>query len=228
MKRIRNLVVLFLTAALLSISAAAANTTPSIEQKSAPSVAVQTSSGAAVSASDITVTGLGSTASASAEVREVLTAAKADLTSKPLTTLVADFANTWKDATGGAPVENAVVANIFDVTITPEAAAAFANNGTMDLTFAVADITAADKVVVLHKVGNDWKVEPSRRGANGEIIVTVSSLSPFAIVVDNGAAPADDGTKSPQTGVSTAAVVLCSVSFAGAGAAFVAKSRRDD
>ncbi|MCI8389054.1 MAG: hypothetical protein HFE63_11405 [Clostridiales bacterium] len=228
MKRIRNFVTLYLTAALLSVSAAAATTVPSIENKNVPTVTANDAAGNALDDGSLLVVSLNDTSESTVQIREALNVALTELRGNELTNLVPGFADSWAAATSGAPLENAVISHVFDVSVVGNADTVFAN-GAIDVTLKASDITADDSVVLIHKTSDGWKVEPSRRGADGEIIVTVSSLSPFAIVVDNGAAPAVDGdTKSPQTGVSTAAIVLASVSFAGAGAAFVVKSRRDD
>ena len=61
---------------------------------------------------------------------------------------------------------------------------------------------------------------------DGTIVLTVDSLSPFAIVVDNGAPPASTGKVSPKTGVSEMNYVAYVITFVVLGSAAVAFSKK--
>lgn len=133
-------------------------------------------------------------------IYENLTNAKEQLRSNSIETLLPDFASIWSDVTGGAPVENAVVSHIFDVYTTYE----IADDQTITFILANPGISLDTSIVVLHNYeANLWEAADFTRDEAGNIIVTVDSLSPFAIIVDNGAAPSTgtDAPHSPQTGV---------------------------
>ena len=143
-----------------------------------------------------------------------LTTAKEQLRTSSIETLLPDFATIWSDVTGGAPVENAVVSHIFDVYTTYE----ISESETITFMLANPGIALDTSILVLHNYeANLWEAVDFTRDEAGNIIVTVDSLSPFAIIVDNGAAPSTgtDAPHSPQTGVvDVLPVVGCAIILA--------------
>jgi len=237
MKALRILSTFLIAVILLSASVAAADFTPSVEVKPAPEVVTVTDdagnpAAGVITAEDgtvsyITVEDIAVTAKADASdtVLEVIEAAADELAATELSDLIPDFADAWADVTGGAPVENAVVADVFDISADVEIPA----GGKLTITLAPQGITEDDIIIVLHKVGDTWKVEPHTRDGKGNIVTTVTSLSPFAIVKDSAAAPAADAEdpRSPQTSEPTIApvAVLCIVAVLST-AFFVRASKR--
>lgn len=147
-------------------------------------------------------------------IYENLTNTKEQLRSNSIETLLPDFASIWSDVTGGAPVENAVVSHIFDVYTTYE----IADDQTITFILENPGISLDTSIIVLHNYeANLWEAADFTRDEAGNIIVTVDSLSPFAIIVDNGAAPSTgtDAPHSPQTGVvDVLPVVGCAIILA--------------
>ena len=211
MKATRILSAIVSAVCILCVSAAAADFVPSVEAKNAPEVVymVDASGNPAagrITAADGTVSYMDTAAititaktdtEADAAVLKTIGTAMEELTEKALPELIADFAAVWADVTEGAPVENAVVATVFDISSDVE----IPEGGELTITLSPKDIAAEDFIVVLHKVRDTWKVEPHTRDGKGNIIITVSSLSPFAIVKDSAAAPVkgSDAPRSPQT-----------------------------
>jgi len=227
MKALRAITAIVLATLLLSISVTAADFTPIVEFKAAPKVITVTDAEgnpAAGTITDaegnvsyipvesITITASADLETAPEEVKAIIDDAKTALTETALTELVPEFETAWTEVTGGAPVENAVVSYVFDISSEVE----IPEGSALTLTIAPQDVTAEDMIVVLHKVGDNWIVEPHTFDENGNIVITVTSLSPFAIVKDSAAAPASaaDAPEAPKTGMTEFAVVLA-VAFAG-------------
>lgn len=147
-----------------------------------------------VETSTLLITPYSGIASAPLDVQVLLRNAKFDLDNYTLDELVTDFALVWKKASGGAPVENASIAELFDVTVIGPRDGIF--NGKSPLTFTanVPGLSASDKVLVIHKTNGAWVVENNVTVGDGKVTITVASLSCFAVIVDNGAAPATAST----------------------------------
>lgn len=252
MKTLKILTTSLLAAALLTGSAFAADFTPSAQEKPAEIASLgKTEDGKEIGAQitdeegnvvgnfsldDIVITAVSAVSDPAAsdlpaEVVENLTKAKETLAEKELNEVVEDFDAIWEEATEGAPVEQATVAHVFDVTIdtsnVPEGAS---------ISFAVKNpgIPTDTKFVILHNYATDkWEVVPYELLPNGDIKITAKSLSPFVIVVDNGNAPDKGDVESPKTYNDETAVesvnylpMLLIVAVAGVGAAFAVKAYR--
>lgn len=137
-----------------------------------------------------------------ATIRESLTKALEELKYNPIHHLVTGFDEAWARATGGAPLENAIVHDLFEIVLICSEAEAFKTNEWVTVSFTVDGIGPDDPFVIVHKpTGSDeWIVEEHTIDENGVITMTVEKLSPFAIITDSGEAPAATVT-SPQTGV---------------------------
>ena len=134
------------------------------------------------------------------EIYNSLKSAKDQLQANDIETLLPGFSVLWSDVTGGAPIENAVVAYIFNIYTTydiPEGA-------TIRFIIKNPGVAVDTNMMLIHNYeANLWEAADFTRDDAGNIIVTVGSLAPFAITVDNGAAPSTgtDAPHSPQTGV---------------------------
>jgi len=150
------------------------------------------------------------------------------LTNNDLEDIVKDFEDEWKDATGGAPTENAGITNVFEVIIPGSIAEKVGEGDTIEIQIKVDGITDEDKFIVIgQKEGSDeWGVYDYTIDENGVITIIIDDVDPngdnsytFAIVVDTTTDP-DPSGQSPQTGVAkysvaviATAVVLCGVAF---------------
>ena len=143
-----------------------------------------------VEESTLLITPYSEIASAPLDVQVLLRNAKFDLDNYTLEELVTDFAKVWKDATGGAPVENASIAELVDVTVIGPRDGIFKGKSSLTFSFSVPGLSAGDSVLVIHKTNGTWVVEKNVSGGDGKVTLTVASLSCFAVIVDNGAAPA--------------------------------------
>lgn len=152
-----------------------------------------------------------------AEVRESQKKALEELGSNPINAIVVGFEESWAKATGGAPIENAIVHDLFELVLICTEIDSFITDEGVTVSFTVEGIGPDDSFVIVHKpTGSDnWIVEEHTIDENGVITMTVDKLSPFAIIKDSGKAPAvsPDAPQSPQTGVYDAWIAAA---FAGA------------
>ncbi len=202
MKSLRALSLMMVVAMVLSLSIIAAPiTVPSVQKSDIEFSSTETDKfGAPVVAYiyDENQNVVGTISTADMIVAPAAAEAVASLKNTDVETLIPDFANVWSEVSEGAPVENATVAAVFDISLGASLAA-----GT-SVTFTVKNpgIASDVAVMVIHNYeGDKWEVVPSERTADGDIKITTNSFSPFAIIVDNNAAPSTDVT-SPKTGVS--------------------------
>ena len=143
-----------------------------------------------VEESTLLITPYSEIASAPLDIQVLLRNAKFDLDNYTLEELVTDFAKVWKDATGGAPVENAAIAELVDVSVIGPRDGIFKGKSSLTFSFNVPGLSASDSVLVIHKTNGTWVVEKNVSVGDGKVTLTVASLSCFAVIVDNGAAPA--------------------------------------
>ena len=161
-------------------------------------------------------------------IRISLKTADAELKEKTLPELVPGFEAIWEQATGGAPVGNAFVYDLFEIVRVCTAVDAFITDEPVTVKFTVDGLTADDKFMIIHKpTGSEaWRNEDYTIDENGVITMSVDKLSPFAIIKDNGEAPVATET-SPQTGVyESVAAGIAAIAAAGLGIAAFKKSRR--
>ena len=161
-------------------------------------------------------------------IRESLKNALEELKDNLIHHLVRGFDEIWEKVTGGAPLENAIVSDIFEIALVCGEADALKTDEKVTVSFTFEGIGPDDKFVVVHKpTGSDeWIVEDHTIDENGVITMTVDKLSPFAIVKDSGKAPSSD-VDSPQTGVEALSMTLAigTVLLAGAAVVLVKKLR---
>lgn len=224
MKKLASLVSLALVLAMLTVSVSAANFTPSVEQKPAPTVTSATASDG--SALEVVVTPVSEKDSAvAAEITQKLEQAYAQVqAAATLSDLTPDIVTVLAQLDPSLDVTDLVVRDLFDISLT---------DGT-DYDGAITvkiqtDLAEGTTVLVLHNYeGDQWEVlapEKVSLDSNGVLTITVDSLSPFAIVVDSGASTIA-GT-SPQTGETVSgAAVLVSAACIGLAGVFVVMARK--
>jgi len=215
MKALHIIPALTLIAVLLIAPVSAAmEFTPSVAQKTAEFVAtevneageavvgyVQTADGTVLpglTEENTKIVAVAKIEEAPEEVRVVLEQAVQQLKETPVAEIVEDFAAVWEEVTEGAPVENAAVAHMFDISTDVE----IPEGATLSFTVANPGIQKDVPMMVLHNYKDDlWEIVPHTRNENGDIIISVTGLSPFAIVADNSKAPVvdDNAPTSPGT-----------------------------
>ncbi len=119
MKKIRLFTLVLTALYLFTFAAAAVDFTPSVERKDAPVLVGETKN---VEADDkIVVTPFSRFIEAveeiHEEIQEIFEEVEKELKEKTYEELVPEFKEVWKEATGGAPVEHAVVSDVFDVRL---------------------------------------------------------------------------------------------------------------
>ena len=142
------------------------------------------------------------------EIEATLVAAEKELEVEDWQKIVTNFETEWTEVTGGAPVENAVVSDVFDVRYNSVVDGFLTKllvegkSATFDIV--VDGITKDTLFVVGHKPSDTgvWVMEDYTISDDNVITISVDSLSQFFIAVDNGAAPVvANAPLSPQTGV---------------------------
>lgn len=221
----KKLVILLLAVALvtaMAVPALAAGFTPSVEGKPAPEVVTQTGADgkeyaafiydldgnevAGVPTGDLLVTPLSASEASSAEIQKKLEDAYEQLKSvNSLTELSDQLEPVIKDLSPDITVEDLVVRDLFDVTVTGTYAEYLLKEGSwISVRFALsadAELLAA----VLHNVEEKtWEtVSNDRISRNKDYTVDVvfHSLSPVAFLFDAGQLNVDpNAPSSPQTG----------------------------
>lgn len=223
--------VLLIAVTLAAPASAAVNFTPSVEQKPAPTVDTVTDSngnevsaiirdqngeevhGVSIDSGELIVTPISQASQAAQAISEMLTNAYEQIqqanTIADLVPTIGDFLQTIGSA---SQVDDLVVRDVFDVSLTGTAAEYLAQEGNnITLRFDV-DISPSATLIVLHNYeGSNWEIIPDDRvvqNADGTVDVTFDSLSPIAFVVDSTetdtSASADaNAPTSPQTGDSS-------------------------
>lgn len=174
--------------------------------------------------------------------------ANSDLTNYSFADIVTDFDKVWKRKTG-APAENAVCATLANVSVDGPIDDVYHGGDTASFSLDVPGLAAGAPVMVIHKAYGNWVVEDNVSVGDGKVTVTTKNgLDCFAVLVDNGAAPATassisvaeapaieayvapviaEAPASPQTGINTANVaVAAAVVMAVLGSACIVKANR--
>lgn len=161
------------------------------------------------------------------QIRQSLKDAYEELKNNPVQDITEGFKEAWDEATDGAPYENIIITDIFEIVLVCSEADAFMTEEKITVKFTVEGIDADDDFVIVHKpTGSDkWIVEEYTIDKDGVITMTVDKLSPFAIVKDSGKQPSTD-IDSPQTGVAdyTVYTVFASILLIGLGIVCIRKS----
>ena len=232
MKKFASLLMAALLMVAMALPASAAvNFVDSVEQKPAPSVEtvtdasgnevsaiIQDASGNevhGVTADQMSITPVSDLASAPAEIREQLEAAYEQIqNAASVANLVpdVDVASLLSAIGSSSSVEDLVVRDVFDVSVSGEAAEFLAQEGNAITIRFQLNIAPSSTLLVLHNYeGSNWEVIDDDKvviNNDGSVDVTFDSLSPVAFVVDQtetdtSASTDDDAPTSPQTGDSS-------------------------
>ncbi len=221
-KRIIGLLLAGILALSVSAPALAVEFTPSVENKEAPEIVMQTDSTGAecvaiirdadgkeligVPAGDLIVTPLSSADEAAAATKEALNSANAQLQSvSNLSELSSDLETVIKENSADLKVEDLVVRDLFDVSVTGKYAE-YLNRDGASITIRFKLLADADSLAaVLHNVeGTTWETVSNdriKRNDDYTADVTLFSLSPIAFLFDAGVLHVDpNAPDSPQTG----------------------------
>ncbi len=229
MKRILIALMAAALVAALSVPAYAAGFTPSAEAKAEPEIVTQDGAAAVITDArgniiknlakgEVVITSVANkNAAPSAAIKEQLADAQTqikeadkldDLTGQLRNALSAAKQQTSSSSIKNAQLEDLAISNLFDVAYVVDGAVTpIPSNGR--ITFILkTDLTKDDLFFVLHNIKDDvWEVVPEEDTElydNGDLAVTVDSLSPFAIVVDRRAYAA--GGTTPTAGGDTTPV----------------------
>lgn len=246
-KKLATLLLAVVLVVAMATPALAAEFTPSVAAKDAPTVVAQTGSDgksyaaiitdadgkeiAGVPADALTVSSI---AKATGEVKTAMDAAYKQLTSvASLTELSADLETVLKEAAPGVKVEDLVVRDMFDVSLSEEMLALLKDGAGVTVRF---DLSADAALLgaVLHNVsGTEWETianDKIVRNKDNTVDITFGSLSPIAFLFDGGKLGVDAGAPaSPQSGepeTSYAGWIVAGTLFVVAAAAFVAMKKR--
>lgn len=93
--------------------------------------------------------------------------------------------------------------------------------GAITLTLAVDGVKAGDTVTVIHYVNGAWEYVKPDSVSDGQVVVTLSSLSPVGVVVKSASAGSGSDSTSPKTGDMDWMMILAVVAIAAAGTALL-------
>lgn len=225
--------VLLIAVTLAAPVSAAVNFNPSVEQKPAPTVDTVTDAngnevsaiirdqngeevhGVSIDSGELIVTPISQASQAAQAISEMLTNAYEQIQqADTIADLVpdVDVASLLTAMGSGSSVEDLVVRDVFDVSVSGEAAEFLAQEGnTITFRFQL-NIAPSSTLLVLHNYeGSNWEVIDDDKvviNNDGSVDVTFESLSPVAFVVDQtetytSASTDADAPTSPQTGDSS-------------------------
>lgn len=213
MKKTRFVAMLLAVMTLLALTVSAVNFVPSIERKECPELVEHDGD------DQLIITPLSDAIEEDLheDIESNLIKAYEELGDKDWQELVLSFALEWKEFTGGAPLTNAVVTDIFDARFASELGANLTDGKAVTFKIKVQGITTDDTFMIIAKAeGEDmWQIIEYTIDENNVITITAESMSAFAIVLDNEADPATDPIDGPQTGVAkNSPVIYVAVVFA--------------
>ncbi len=121
--------------------------------------------------------------------------------------IIEEFNKIWEEYTGGAPIDHAIISDIFDVRYEGELGKGLSDGKPVTFKIKIQGITPEDLFILITKENNKdhWKVIDYTIDENGIITINGTSMSAFAVIRDNGADPSVDpnAPDSPQTGVNS-------------------------
>lgn len=174
MKKAIQLIALLLIVATLAIPASAATTTPSVQQKGAPTV---TTAG-------VTVSAVVDLDKAPAEVKAVMEEAyKVIDEAKSLVEAVPAMAETLKEMKVDVKAENLVVRDVFHVALDKE----IKEGEKQEITFKAEGLKKGDFLMVMVFVDGEWVIldaENVEITADGEVKVAFEQVGPVAFVTE--------------------------------------------
>lgn len=209
MKKIVVILSAILLVVALAVPSFAAGFTPSVEQKGAPTVVSATDAdGNAFADGEVIVTPVSAADSADAAIADGLKAAYEQIkAAATLTDIAPSIGDYLKEIGSEASVEDLVVRDLFDVSVTGVAA----ESSPITVRFNLGLSQSATLIVLHNYEGSNWEIIPDDRvvqNADGTVDVTFDSLSPIAFVVDStetdtSASTDANAPTSPQTGDSS-------------------------
>lgn len=209
MKKIVVILSAILLVVALAVPSFAASFTPSVEQKGAPTVVSATDAdGNAIADGEVIVTPVSAADSADAAIADGLKAAYEQIkAAATLTDIAPSIGDYLKEIGSEASVEDLVVRDLFDVSVTGAAA----ESSPITVRFNLGLSQSATLIVLHNYEGSNWEIIPDDRvvqNADGTVDVTFDSLSPIAFVVDStetdtSASTDANAPTSPQTGDSS-------------------------
>lgn len=223
MKALRILTLLTVLTLLLGVTAVAVQFTPSVERKDGPELIEGDDDLIITPVADLEKDDLHE------DIRENLTEAKENLSDSEWAEIVKDFEKLWEEFTSGAPIEHAVISDIFDVRFLSELGTD-GDGKTVTFKIKVQGIEADDIFMILtESASEDYYMEiiDYTIDENGVITITATSMSAFAIVLDSCPDPECDHD-SPQTGVPAyfAPAIFGAVVFGALAVLFAVKLRK--
>lgn len=202
MKRMRIIAAAITAVLILTLSASAVHFTPSIERKDAPELVEGDDALILTPVSDI----YDEETELHEDIEKNLADAEKELDEKKWEELVEEFEKIWEEVTNGAPIEHAVISDIFDIRFETELSDGDKEGREITIKIKLIGIEGDDLFVLLYKECADkpWVVLDYEIDEDGVITIKVNTKSVLAVVKDNEAPPAidPDDPDSPQTGVS--------------------------
>ena len=186
MKKIVIILSAILLVVALAVPSFAAGFTPSVEQKGAPTVVSATDAdGNAFADGEVIVTPVSAADSADAAIADGLKAAYEQIkAAATLTDIAPSIGDYLKEIGSEASVEDLVVRDLFDVSVTGAAA----ESSPITVRFNLGLSQSATLIVLHNYEGSNWEIIPKDRvkqNADGTVDVTFDSFSPVAFVVEN-------------------------------------------
>lgn len=204
MKKIVVILSAILLVVALAVPSFAASFTPSVVQKGAPTVVSATDAdGNAFADGEVIVTPVSAADSADAAIADGLKAAYEQINAATLTDIAPSIGDYLKEIGSEASVEDLVVRDLFDVSVTGAAA----ESSSITVRFNLGLSQSATLIVLHNYEGSNWEIIPKDRvnqNADGTVDVTFDSFSPVAFVVDkqetaDTTTPSTNAPSSPQT-----------------------------
>jgi hypothetical protein len=216
MKKTRFVAMLLAVVTLLALTVSAVNFVPSIERKDCPDLLEYEPEGDILVVTPLSEAIHGD-GGLHEDIGDNLLKAYEELGENDWMELVLSFALEWDEFTGGAPLTNAVVTDIFDARFASELGANLTDGKAVTFKIKVQGITTDDTFMIIAKPEDEdtWQIIEYTINENNVITITAESMSAFAIVFDNEADPATDPIDGPQTGVAkNSPVIYVAVVFA--------------
>ena len=200
MKALRVLILITVVAVLLGVTASAVVFTPSVERKDGPELIEPTGGD-----DELIITPVSELENDDLheDIRDNLTEAKENLSDSEWAQIVKDFEELWEEFTDGAPIEHAVVSDIFDVRFLSELGVVSEDGKTVTFKIKIQGLEADDIFMIITESDDPdhyMEIVSYTIDENGVITITATSKSAFAVVRDSCPDPKCDHD-SPKTGV---------------------------
>lgn len=180
MKNVRFLPILLATILLFTFVSGAAKFTPSIERKDGPVLMEE------VRENDkLIITPIAHVYSdkhdVHEDIKENLKSAENDLRQKTISELIPNFEAIWTHFTGGAPIEHAVVSDIFDVRFESELTEAKKSGEEITFRVKIQGLTPEDKFILISRPHGEKEWQIDERINVPESTVYANRFSTFTV-----------------------------------------------